>query len=305
MITDAEWQLMYIYKIEECMTGKLPFSISKGSFKTGYESMMHKHEFIELVYIASGKSTHYIDSKAYEACQGDMVFINYNQTHLFCVTEDIEYYNLFVKPEYISEKLGETETIYDVFSYFIMGDYFNASSINEPFVHFSAKHKVEMDRLVTAMHEEVQKREAGFELALDGYMKLIFSRIIRSLRQNEQNQIRNTIIPELIEYIDRNYTQSLTLPEIASKCFYNGAYLGRIFKTEFDISLKDYITNKRIEYACTLLETTEHTIEDIALQVGYSEKKQFYRVFKEKTGYTPGQYREQNNTCVPTIKISP
>lgn len=285
---------MRIYRSKECMTGNLPFSISKGAFSKGYKSDIHKHEFIELVYIASGKSTHYIDSKSYDAWQGDMVFIGYDQTHSFCITEDTEYYNLFVKPEYVSEKLADAETIYDVFSFFIMGEYFNDSSVNKPLTRFSLKYKSEMDRLAASMYEEVQSREAGFELALDGYMKLIFSRIIRSLHQSEPNRIRRSITPELIEYIDRNYTRNLTLSEIASKCFYNSAYLGRIFKDEFNMSLKDYITEKRVEYACTLLETTEYTIESIALLIGYSEKKQFYRVFKEKTGFTPGQYRENH-----------
>ncbi len=276
------------------MTGSLPFSIAKGTFVKGHKTEVHRHEFIELVYIVSGKSVHYIDSKAYDACQGDMVFVNYGQTHSICITEDIEYYNFFVKPEYVSEKLADAETIYDVFSFFIMGEYFNDSTENKPFAHFSLRQKSEMDKLAVAMYEEVQNREAGFELALDGYMKLVFSRIIRALRQSEPNKIYSSITPELLEYIDSNYTKNLTLSDLANKCFYNTAYLGRIFKSTFNMSLKDYITEKRVEYACTLLETTDHTVESISGLVGYSEKKQFYRVFKEKTGHTPGMYREQN-----------
>ena len=88
---------MYIYKTEECMTGSLPFSISKGEFKAGHEVEIHKHEFIELVYITSGKSTHYINDISYEANSGDIVFVNYNETHRIVANEPLEYYNLFVK----------------------------------------------------------------------------------------------------------------------------------------------------------------------------------------------------------------
>jgi len=290
---------MYIYKSEECMTGSLPFSISKGNFKAGHEVKMHKHEFIELVYITSGKSTHYINDISYEANSGDMVFVNYNETHRIVANEPLEYYNLFVKPEYISERLADAGTIYDVFSFFIMGKYFEDEFSNVPFAHFAINQKVEMDRLVTSMYDEVKRKEPGFELALDGYMKLIFSKVIRSLHQSEPNKIYSSITPELLEYIDSNYTKNITLSELASRCFYNSAYLGRVFKNTFNMSLKDYITGKRVEYACSLLETTEHTVETIALLVGYSEKKQFYRVFKDKTGCTPGQYREKR--CVPEI----
>ncbi|MBQ4527261.1 MAG: AraC family transcriptional regulator [Clostridia bacterium] len=284
---------MYIYKSEECMTGSLPFSISKGEFKAGHEVKIHKHEFIELVYVTSGKSTHYINDISYEANSGDIVFVNYNETHRIVANEPLIYYNLFVKPEYISEKLADAETIYDVFSFFIMGNYFDESVKNAPLTHLSPAQKSEMDSLTKEMCSEVSKREPGFELALDGYMRLIFSRIIRSLRQSDSTKIRSSITPELLDYIDKNYTKNLTLSELASKCFYNSAYLGRLFKNTFNMSLKDYIIQKRADYAKKLLETTDETVETISSLVGYADKKQFYHVFKEKYGCTPGQYRDK------------
>lgn len=282
---------MHIYKSEEWMTGSLPFSISKGAFKKGHEVKVHRHEFIELVYITSGKSTHYINDISYEANFGDIVFVNYNETHRFVADETLEYYNLFVKPEYISERLADAETIYDVFSFFIMGNYFDESANCKPLTHFSPGKKSEMDKLVADMYSEVESREAGYELALDGYMRLIFSRIIRQLRLSEPKKMYCAITSEILEYIDSNYTKDISLSELAGKCFYNTAYLGRVFKSTFNMSIREYISEKRIDYAKKLLKESDETVENISTLSGFSDKKQFYRVFKEKAGCTPGQYR--------------
>ena len=275
------------------MTGTLPFSISKGSFKKGHIVKVHRHEFIELVYITTGKSTHYINDISYEANSGDIVFVNYNETHCFVVDETLEYYNLFVKPEYISERLADAETIYDVFSFFIMGNYFDESANCKPLTHFTPGKKSEMDKLVVDMYSEVTSREEGYELALDGYMRLIFSRIIRQLRLSEPKKMYSAITSEILGYIDSNYTKDISLSELAGKCFYNTAYLGRVFKSAFNMSIREYIREKRIDYAKKLLKDSDETVENISVLSGFSDKKQFYRVFKEKTGCTPGQYRNR------------
>ena len=125
-------------------------------------------------------------------------------------------------------------------------------------------------------------------------MQLIFSSIIRTLRKNESNKIIKSITPQILEYINENYDKTLTLSDIANKCFYTPAYLSKAFKKAFNISLKDYICEKRFQQAQKLLLETNDSIESIALAVGYVNKNQFYKIFRDKAGCTPKQYRDNN-----------
>ena len=60
------------------------------------------------------------------------------------------------------------------------------------------------------------------------------------------------------------------------------------------MSLKDYIYEKRVQQAEKLLVETDESIENISLAVGYVNKNQFYKLFKEKKGCTPKQFRDKN-----------
>ena len=283
---------MLVYKSGDFIDGCQPFGIIRNCEAGGTTFPLHRHDFMELVYVTSGKTTHYVDGASLGVNAGEILFIGYNQSHSFYVDEDMRYYNFLVKPEYISRSLADAQTIYDIFSFFILDRYFDDEKRRVPVIRLSAPQKLELDALAEKMYDESVRKESGYELALDGCMRLILSRIFRCLRQSHTDNFLTSIMPGLMEYIDSNYTKKLTLSELANKCFYNPAYLGRLFKSTFHISLRDYICEKRIAFAKDLLDNTDETVEQIAVRVGYEDKKQFYRFFKEKFGCTPTQYRK-------------
>lgn len=285
--------IVFIYKSEGFTKGYIPFGISKTSWEGEGSCELHRHEFIEMVYVSDGTSTQRVDGIPYKVESGEVLLIGYNQTHSFSSNEKFHYCNFFVKPQYLSDQLVGAQTVYDIFSFFILDKYFDDEAKRPPVIKLSPSGKIEMEKLISKMERESRERQPGFELALDGYMKLVFSLIIRTFRENDPNNIVSAITPDVLKYIDDNYRENLTLTTLANKCFYNPAYLGRLFKTTFNKSLKEYICEKRIGHAIRLLLETDDTAESIARQVGYDDKKRFYSIFKEKTGYTPIGYREE------------
>ena len=269
-----------------------PFGIINGAEKQGTEYPVHKHEFIELVYVSEGETTHTVDGVPFRVNSGEILVIDYNQSHSFCVHRDVLYFNLLIKPEYISRTLANAENIYDVFSFFVLDKYFDSENNRHSVIRFSGTEKLEMDALAEKMNAERKAKEPGYELAMEGYMCLIFSKIIRVLRKSSAHNFFHAITPGLLAYIDANFTQKLTIAELADKCFYNPAYLGRVFKNTFHVTLHEYVNEKRVAYAKKILVETDEPVEAIGAQIGYADRKQFYKEFKEKVGCTPKQYRE-------------
>jgi len=101
----------------------------------------------------------------------------------------------------------------------------------------------------------------------------------------------DAIVQNMQEYIKRNYSHNISLEFVADLFFLNKNYASALFKAKSGVKFIDYLTHTRIEKAKELLSTSTLKIPQIAVNVGYSNTKYFYRVFKKLTGYTPEEYR--------------
>ena len=101
---------------------------------------------------------------------------------------------------------------------------------------------------------------------------------------------RHRIVSEAKKFIDKNYMLPLRLEDIASELQISSFYLSRIFSSESDFSLFQYITDVRINEAKKLIRQNRHIINDIAMMVGYESQSYFSRVFKKQVGCSPGKY---------------
>lgn len=100
----------------------------------------------------------------------------------------------------------------------------------------------------------------------------------------------NDHVQRMLEEIERDYAQPITLRTIAGEIGRQPAYLGRVFQHEVGSSVRDYLTRVRLEHAAELVRAGIK-IEAVALSVGYRSKKNFYQRFKGYYGTTPVRYR--------------
>jgi AraC-type DNA-binding domain-containing proteins len=99
-----------------------------------------------------------------------------------------------------------------------------------------------------------------------------------------------------LKYIEDNYNKKITLKEMASYNFYNPSYFSSIFKECFGKTPLEYITEIRMERAIRMMRDSGLSIEEICHSIGYSNKKHFYKVFKNMTGMTPHHFRKANHS---------
>ena len=109
--------------------------------------------------------------------------------------------------------------------------------------------------------------------------------------ENQKNSIQR-----IIEYIDHHYKEDLSRTTLADMVYLSADHLARIFKKETGETLVKYITDKRIHAAKELLSDTKTPIAQVASEVGYDNYSYFTKIFKEKTGYSPGDYRKHHTS---------
>ncbi|MCR5323715.1 MAG: response regulator [Lachnospiraceae bacterium] len=122
-----------------------------------------------------------------------------------------------------------------------------------------------------------------------------FSRCFEELMASLGNSSRDSVIDDIIYYIEHNYNTNLKLETIASLFGYNSSYLGKIFTKTMGESFNTYIDRIRIDHAIELLKDENLKVYEIAEKVGYSNVDYFHKKFKKYTGMSPAEYRAGNS----------
>jgi two-component system response regulator YesN len=110
----------------------------------------------------------------------------------------------------------------------------------------------------------------------------------------ELNAKGSNHITKILDIIDMDLSQDLSLNAVASRLSLNPSYVSRLFKQYVGKTFVEFVTSRRIEQGKQLLETTDMKVGDVATSVGYQNSYYFIKLFKEATGMTPGEYRKQH-----------
>ena len=111
---------------------------------------------------------------------------------------------------------------------------------------------------------------------------------------SEGNSVCSKQILPAIKYIEENFCNDITNAVLASRCMMGEEYFRKLFKQNFGISPKQYITDMRINKAKKMLIEGSLKINAISEQCGFSNPFHFCRFFKAKTGETPSEYMKNN-----------
>ncbi|MDR9856931.1 response regulator [Paenibacillus sp. VCA1] len=105
-------------------------------------------------------------------------------------------------------------------------------------------------------------------------------------------EVRECIV-HAVGYIREHYQTELLLPDVAQRVNMSRSYFSRCFKDIVGQTFHEYVRELRIEHAKTLLRQTNKPVQWISVQSGYPNEKYFFKVFRETTGYLPGEFRKK------------
>lgn len=129
---------------------------------------------------------------------------------------------------------------------------------------------------------------------IKGVLTRYITSIIKEIEHLRTKKSRK-LIDKAKTHIKANYAHDITLESIAYEVGLSACYLSTLFKQIENISIKEYIIDIRLEASRELLRDINMKIYEVAANVGYTDSRYFSQLFRKKTGYTPGQYRELIN----------
>lgn len=136
------------------------------------------------------------------------------------------------------------------------------------------------------------------ELCFDGNRAKAFSVFYGMLYKIGREVIPRELAPA-IRMIKSSYSDpALTNESLASECKISEVYFRKLFKEHFGISAKQYVIDVRLERARQLLTEGSISLAQISEACGFTNQYHFSRIFKERIGLTPSEYRKKNLSYV-------
>ena len=108
----------------------------------------------------------------------------------------------------------------------------------------------------------------------------------------ENQACRDGLVGSAVSYINKHLTEKILIEEVCRNTGTNASTLNFKFRREFNMSIGQYITDRRIKNACRLLISTSYSISEIALRCGFSDVYYFSNTFKKIQGISPSEYRK-------------
>lgn len=243
----------------------------------------HRHSAYEVLYVPQGRITLQVGATRYKMRPHTLAFISAGEVHALEVDETphARYYAL-IHTAHVDKMVAEPKLM-SVFKNRPVNFYhcFDLSGQQEAVV-----------RIFNSMLREFDAPSYYSDELLAGYIKELLVTAFRTTPDAFPAGPRvNPAVLDVQQYIDRHFTDAISLQELAGRHFLSVDYLSHSFKEYTGHSPQQYILQTRLHHSKELLLTTRDTVNNIAYLSGFSDVNSFIRVFKKYVGLTPNKYR--------------
>ncbi|MDO5517808.1 MAG: AraC family transcriptional regulator, partial [Clostridium sp.] len=256
---------------------------------------IHKHNYIEVNYVYEGSLTEIIDGKEIKLKKGELIFLNQNMEHEIEATGENDIcINFIIKPEFFDYIFSLLENDNVISKFLISTLYTKCSSDN---MGESLYFKCADDKYIQEILEKITTEIYSDNMMSNVTIKLLVGLLLVELVKNQDNieifsvdNYEKKILLEVFKYIDEFYKEG-SLFEIASKLNQPHYKLSKLIKKHTSMTFKELLQEKKLNKAIELLKIKELSVVAILEEIGYENPTYFYKIFKEKYGVTPKEYR--------------
>lgn len=176
-----------------------------------------------------------------------------------------------------------------VLNYPLLYDFFRQDQAGVEYLYFQSSQSERISRLLEELLvEEDRKLDLYFLYIILAYLGKEHTRL---LSKTDSTMMKEYLLGHIIKYIDE-HSKDINLQKLSDIFGYSPAYFSRFFKKEMHTSFKDMLIEIRLEKATKYLQEKRFAIQDIAKEVGYNDINHFYKIFKERYGMTPNEYKK-------------
>jgi len=271
------------------------FSYTKYEFNENNKmSYWHFHPEIELIYIKGGSGKRQVGNHISYYNDGDLLLLGSNLPHCGYVTEEAGYKTetvIQMKPDFLGADffdISEMTNIKNMFNQAKLGISFFGKTKKEIGKKMEALDgKSHFDRLISILIilTELEQSKESIILNAEGF----------SLEIQMQDSDRINIV---YDFIKSNFQENISLDEIAALVYMTVPSFCRFFKKATDKTFVKFVNDYRLLHASKLLAEKPIGIAEISYECGFNNFSHFNKSFKEFTGKSAYQYRQELKTLL-------
>ncbi|WP_079913710.1 AraC family transcriptional regulator [Paenibacillus sp. 32352] len=137
-------------------------------------------------------------------------------------------------------------------------------------------------------------RDTRMLSALYGFLSVLIEEAECKHPEAKQDNTQDLYVKKAIEFVHNNYSQAITISEIADWIGLERKYMSKLFKAATGLTPQDYLIHFRISKACELMSNPSLSIGEIAYSVGYKDQLLFSKMFKKLKKQSPSEYRRSS-----------
>lgn len=242
---------------------------------------------LEIIFVINGEITIETDSRFYVLKEKDLLVVNRNELYQILGKPNNTVFTLKISDSFIDKYYDEYRNIrFECYSKEV--DIGRGELLNN------------LRKLLVQLMISYSRKDESYRIEIQSYLCEILLNLIRGFKKKgsvfENLDTDDHRLAQIIEYMESNYYQVITLEDIAKKSYLSTAYLSRYFKQKMGMGFSRYLMNIRLKHSVKDLLYTDDTISQIAMNNGFPSAKSFANVFKETYGVTPNIYREKHKS---------
>jgi YesN/AraC family two-component response regulator len=252
----------------------------------------HKHNYIEFNYVYQGKLTQIIDNKEITLQKGELIFLNQHITHEIQVSseEDI-IINFIIRPEFFDYIMTLLDNE-NIISKFLLTTLYTNYDEGE-YLYFKVSERVYIQDLVEKIITELYTPSIMSKATIKLLVGLLIVELVKNSQDIEIYSVDNyekLLIIQSLKYIEEFYKKA-TLFELSESLSQPDYKISKLIKKHTKMTFKELLQEKKLSKAIELIKSTNYSIVEIMELIGYENPTYFYKIFKEKFGMTPREYR--------------
>lgn len=249
--------------------------------------VMHWHEDLQFTYVLSGSIDFYTLESSCVLSAGEGVFINQNVVHQINPS-DGGHYQTFRVPKHMMEFYPGSPTVKYVERI--------AGNVQFPTCLFTRGKSWcnEILSILQSLSDLETNKTSYYEYEVMTLLVHLWLLLMKNIEATEVNPVTNITLrmKVFLDYIEQHYSEEMSLEELAKSASVSKSECLRCFNQTLQTTPYKYLVEYRLARAEQLLLDNSLSIGEIAEQVGFHQVSYFGKCFREKTGYSPREYRK-------------
>jgi len=255
----------------------------------------HRHNYVELIYMCKGSTTHIIDGNKVVLEEGNLLFLNQNATQeILPAGKDDIAINFIIQPQFFDRTFEMIGAEDNLLRDFLVGSLCEDSR-RTSYLYFRVADVLPIQNLIENMIWSLLNNQINKRSCNQLTMGLLFLHLINHMEKLETGgkAYRQEFEVQVLNYVETKYKDG-SLAELAELMGYSVYWLSHEIKKRTGKTYKELVQTKRMNQAVYMLANSGISVAEIIRMVGYDNTSYFHRKFKERYGVSPKEFREQN-----------